>query len=745
MKKSISRLVALVALVVMAASALQIPASAESSYKSYVYDNESKFAYAAPEAASFKRVVDVKDIKDNNGKNVARLEEPSDIHTSYDNKIYITDPKTNRIVVLTSDYKYVTELKNFKSTVTEKDGTKRVVDDHFTEPNSVFVSRVDGSIYVCDYKGVNANNVPAEYAATLSADVVQGRIVQFDKNYNFVRSIYDVNSDVLKSEGTFTFQPTKVAVDSIGRIFVVSFGFNRGLIELDSNGEFVQCLGAPPATPDFFQKIRRMFATDAEKETLEKWTSTEYSNIDITDDDFIYGTIDAYEKTEDAMKTKFVQKINAKGNDVLILKELQPYGDYSEKLNKGTITGPSLICDVSSLPDGMYAILDKRRCRVFVYNSDGQNLFEFGAPPDKADNYISAYVDGTLELPVSMAWIGSTCYVLDSAKKTINVYNLTDYGNKIFAATKLHFENKYDEEGVLWEDILKLNNSSAAAKNSLGMVAYRKGDWDTAMSYFKQTYNQDGYSRAFKFSRKEGIEKHFGVGVAVIVGVIILLVVASKLYKKFVPPADEKKYRGQLGYAPTLMTHPLHGYWELAREGRGGLAAANTVLVLAMIVSLIQARFTGFQFDITAEKTNILAQFAKILGLVLLYTVCSWCVTALMSGEAGFKTIYISTCYALTPLIIFYPIAIVLSNVMAKDESNIYSLFLTVALIWALALIFFGTMRIHDYTIGKTILVTFITVCVMVLVVFLATLFAALVQQMIDFAVNISNELAARA
>ena len=100
-----------------------------------------------------------------------------------------------------------------------------------------------------------------------------------------------------------------------------------------------------------------------------------------------------------------------------------------------------------------------------------------------------------------------------------------------------------------------------------------------------------------------------------------------------------------------------------------------------MIVSLVQARFTGFQFDITAEKTNILAQFAKILGLVLLYTVCSWCVTALMSGEAGFKTIYISTCYALTPLIIFYPIAIVLSNVMAKDESNIYSLFLTVALI----------------------------------------------------------------
>lgn len=742
MKKLISKVFA-VALVVMTATvALQVPASAASAYSSYVYDNAQGFYYAAPEAAGFTRVVDIKDVVGSNGQNLQRLEEPSDIHASFDNKLYITDPKTNRIVVLTSDYKFVHEITTFKNTITNSDGTTKTIDDTFTEPQSVFVDKTDGSIYICDSKGVNQNNVPDDYAATLDPSVANGRIVQLDKNYNLVRVIYNVESAVLPE--TFAFQPTKVAVDSIGRIFVVSYGFNQGLVELDVNGGFVQCLGAPDATFTFFEEIQRMFATEAELENMRDFTATEYNNLDITDDDFIYATIDAYETVDEALETKFVQKLNAKGNDVLLTQTLlPPYGDYV-KLTDGEYTGPSKICDVASLDYGMYAILDRNRGRVFVYNNEGQNLFEFGAPADYSDKYIKAYVDGTLQRPVAMDWIGNTCYVLDGDKNTINVFDLTEYGEKIFEATKLHYINDYDAEGVLWEEILKLNNNSAAAKNSLGMVAYRLEDWNTAMDYFKQTYNTESYSKAYKYLRKDLIEENFLLGVGIIIAAVAVLIVAKRLYKKFVPVAEEKSYRGQVGYATTLMTHPLHGYWELAREGRGGLAAANTILIIAMIISLIQARFTGFAFDPTAQTTNIVMEFAKILGLVLLYSVCSWCVTALMSGEAGFKTIYISTCYALTPMIIFYPISIILSNVMTLDEGNLYSLFVVVGLAWTLGLVFFGTMRIHDYSLGKAVGVTVITVCVMILVVFLAVLFIALIQQMIEFGSTISNELATR-
>ena len=742
MKKIISKVFAVALVVMTAVAALQVPASAASAYSSYVYDNAQGFYYSAPEAAGFTRVVDVKDIVGADGKNLQRLQEPSDIHASYDNKLYITDPKTNRIVVLTDDYKFVTEITTFKNTIVNSDGTTVTIDDTFTEPQSVFVDKSDGSIYICDSKGVNQNNVPDDYAAKLDPSIASGRIVQLDKNYNLVRVIYNVESQVLPE--TFSFQPTKVAVDSIGRIFVVSYGFNQGLVELDVNGEFVQCLGAPDATFTLFEEIQRMFATEEELANMRDFTATEYNNLDITEDDFIYATIDAYETAEEALETKFVQKLNAKGNDVLLTQqELPPYGDYLD-LKDGEYAGPSKICDVASLDCGMYAILDRNRCRVFVYNNEGQHLFEFGAPADYSDKYIKSYVDGTLQRPVAMDWIGNTCYVLDGDKNTVNVFDLTEYGEKIFEATKLHYLNDYDAEGVLWEEILKLNNNSAAAKNSLGMVAYRQEDWNTAMSYFKQTYNTESYSKAYKYWRKDAIEENFLMGLGVIILAVVVIIVAKKLWKKFVPVAEEKSYRGQVGYATTLMTHPLHGYWELAREGRGGLAAANTILILAMIASLVQARFTGFAFDPTAETTNIVMEFAKLIGLVLLYSVCSWCVTALMSGEAGFKTIYISTCYALTPMIIFYPISIVLSNIMALDEGNLYSLFVILGMAWTLGLVFFGTMRIHDYSLGKAVGVTVITICVMILVVFLAVLFIALVQQMIEFGTTISNELATR-
>lgn len=744
MKKYISKFFGTALAVITVASTFVVPASADSAYSSYVYDNgiEEGIYYVAPESASFTRVVDIKDIVKPDGTKLERLQEPSDIHASFDNKLYVTDPKTNRVVVLTKDYKFVAEIKGFKNTIVNSDGSTKVIDDVFTEPNSVFVDRTDGSIYICDQKGVNQNNAPDYVAEKLDPSLAQGRIVQLDKNYNFVRVICDVSSQVLPDN--FAFQPTKVAVDSIGRIFVVSYGFNKGLIELDVKGEFVQCLGAPDSTFTIFEEMQRMFATDAERAEMRDFTPTEYNNLDITDDDFIYSTIDAYETAEDGLQQKFVQKLNAKGNDVMILMSNEPYGDYAKLKTKGEYNGPSKIVDVAALDNGMYAILDRLRCRVFVYNNEGQHLFEFGAPPDFSDNHIKAYVDGTLQRPVAMDWLGNTCYVLDADKNTINVYDLTEYGEKIFKATELHYNNDYDAEGEVWEEILKLNNNSAAAKNSLGMVAYRLEDWDTAMDYFKQTYNTESYSRAYKFARKEAIESNFTVGVTVIVIAIVVLMVVKRLWKKFVPAPSETSYRGQLGFATNLMTHPLRGFWELTREGRGGLAAANTILVAAMIVSLIQARFTGFAFDPLAEKTNILFEFIKILGLVLLFSVCSWCVTALMDGEAGFKKIYMSTCYSLTPMIIFYPISIILSNVMTLDEGNVYSLFIVIALAWTLMLVFASTLRIHDYTVGKAVGVTFITICVMILVVFLATLFAALVQQMIEFGATISNELATR-
>ena len=122
----------------------------------------------------------------------------------------------------------------------------------------------------------------------------------------------------------------------------------------------------------------------------------------------------------------------------------------------------------------------------------------------------------------------------------------------------------------------------------------------------------------------------------------------------------------------------------------------------------------------------------------------SCCVTSLLDGEGNFKNIVMSTCYALTPMIILYPIAILLSNVMVLEEGDFYTVFVTIALIWIGILIVMGSMRTQDYSLGKTIWTLLLTILVMGIVVFLAVLFFALMQQLSGFIQDIISEVALR-
>ena len=193
-----------------------------------------------------------------------------------------------------------------------------------------------------------------------------------------------------------------------------------------------------------------------------------------------------------------------------------------------------------------------------------------------------------------------------------------------------------------------------------------------------------------------------------------------------------------------LMVRPLHSGWILSRENKGSVPAATIILIAVSIMSLLQARFTGFVFNANAEDVNILAEFAKICVPVLLFSVCNWCVTSLMAGEGNFKAIYMSACYSLTPILFLYPIAIILSNVMVLEEGDFYSVFVSIALIWVIGLIFFSNMRVHDYSLGMAIIEIAVTLVVMILIVFLAILFMALIQQMYSFVENIFKEIATR-
>ncbi len=687
--------------------------TASASTSSYVYDNNG-LALEAPDAMKYSSTIYLQDYVDEKGKPLKSFSGSEDLCMGGDGNLYIADTDRNRIVVLDADdYSLVKIIKSF-----DNNG----VEEKLSKPEGVFVTK-ELELYICD--------------------TGNGRLLRFDKDGKLIKIIKDdVKSDILPK--SFAFAPSKVAVDTAGRIFVVNNDFTMGLLEIGERGEFVQTLGAPSVTYNAIELIWRAFSTKEQLKRMKSFVPTEFNSITIDEDDFIYVTNGVFNQ-ETAASIEMVEKLNAKGSNVLRkLETTNPYGDEIN-LWTGEYKGPSRLCDVITLDYGMYMVLDSTRNRVFFYNADGVNLFMFGAPPDNSDGHHITYTHDNLIMPTAIEWYNGKCFVLDNDRESyahLSVFETTSYGDTIMEATKLHYQDKYDEEAVLWKEVLALNANSAAAKQSLGKVAYRNGDWDTAMYYFRQINDPSNYSKAYKFARRDLISDNFVWGIAIIIGFIVLLKVLKKLRKKYLPETREDSYLGKLGYAKRVIFRPLNSYWSLTRENKGSIAAATTILLGAAFAQLVHARFTGFIFDSTAQHTNIFMEFFTVVAPLLLFVVCNWCVTSLMNGEGSFKAIYISSCYALTPMILLYPISTIISNVMIEEEGNLYTVFITIALFWVMLLLYSSVMRVHDYTLGQTLGIILITLVVMLLVVFLAVLFFALCQQMFGFGEDLLNEIA---
>ncbi|MOA62650.1 hypothetical protein D3C78_1881390 [compost metagenome] len=63
------------------------------------------------------------------------------------------------------------------------------------------------------------------------------------------------------------------------------------------------------------------------------------------------------------------------------------------------------------------------------------------------------------------------------------------------------------------------------------------------------------------------------------------------------------------------------------------------------------------------------------------------------------------------------------------------------ALIWCAGLLIAGTMTVHQFTMGKTLVTMLLTLIMAAIVIFLMLLLYSLFQQMIDFVYGIYTEL----
>ena len=706
--KKLSRILALMAALILIMGSL--PVSAITPYSTYTYSIDG-FALMSPDAYTPDR-----DISSAYMGVDPAIDDPRDLFVDRYKNIYIADAANNRIVVLDRYYKLKFYIKEFVN--------GQGVKDELKNPSGVYVTA--DKIYV--------------------ADTDNNRIVMFELDGTFYKVIEEPDSDVFP-EGSI-YKPVAIAVDNYGRIYVISSTTYMGVIAINEDGEFQGFIGAQKVSVSAIDILWRKFQTKEQRKLSQQYVSTEFNNITIDENGFIYVTTSSIKESQQqaAIKSKSgtyapVKKLNTAGSD--IMKRNGFFGPGGEvnvtNLSTAEITGASKIIDAAIGPEETWSIIDEKRSKVYTYDSEGNLLFIFG---DKGQQL------GNISSIEAIAYLDNDILLLDKTSDSIAVFRRTEYGDLLLSAIKNTNERNYDTTIDYWTEILKRNNNFDTAYIGIGKSLYRSAEYEESLEYYKSAYDTKNYSESFKEIRKNWIAKYIALIPIVVIAIIVLLVLfnkyAAKLNKKTQLKKGRKTFWEELIYANHLILHPFDGFWDLKHEYRGSVRASFVWLALAVITFYYQSVGTGYVFNPRQNYSTILIQLSAVLVPVLLWSISNWCLTTLFDGEGSFKDIFVATCYALVPIPILIIPSVIISNFSLASEATIINLLVSIAFIWAGLLIFFGTMVTHDYSFGKNVITCLGTIVGMGVIMFIGILFSTLLAKIVSFISSIVIEITYR-
>lgn len=708
MKRITSVLLVILSLA-MIVSAMTVGAGASSAYQTYTYDINGEALYS-PDAYSADQVLDY--VALGMSKN---FDNPNDLITDADGKVYIADTGNNRILCYSRYYALEFEISTF---INEQGNP-----DVLSSPHGVFVT--EDSIWVCDTE--------------------KNRLVEFDKKGAFKR-ILDPPESQLFEEGD-VYKPVAMAIDQYGRIYVVSSTTYQGVIVMDPDGAFVGFIGAQAVTISAWEILWRRFQTDEQKASGFDYVSTEYNNICLSDDGFVYVTTSSIDdkSVEDAIRAKSkagkympVKLLNPAGDEIMRRNGFWPPAgeiDYSTSA-KATYAGVSKVSDVAQGPEKTWTIIDSNRQKLYTYDFNGNLLFAFG---DKGSML------GSISSIEAVAYQGNTMLVLDKSSGII-VYKRTEYGDLLAEAIAAENSLDYDYAIDCWEKVLQRNANFDAAYVGIGNAMYRNGDYKAALEYFETAYETTSWSESYKQVRKEFMSDWLIpivlLIVALIVGLVFFLGWAAKVNRRVATDGKARKTFGQeLLYGFHIIFHPFDGFYDLKHEKRGSIRASIVFIVLTIITFFHQSVGQGYSLNPTRKTSTILVQIIAVLVPLFLFVLANWCLTTLFEGEGSFKDIFIASSYSLLPLPLLVIPATICSNFVTNSEKQIITFIGSLAFVWVFILLYFGVMVTHDYSLFKNLITIIGTVVAMACIVFVVLLFSMLLTKLVSLVTNVITEI----
>ncbi len=607
-----------------------------------------------------------------------------------------------------------------------------------------FVMTDDGILYIADtgnHRIVKVENgqITAEYGN----DVLEGPTgLTLDEADNFYIAdgasntivILDPQGELIRSFGkpdeplfgqSNEFLPRKIAIDVRKNLYIIGEGSNDGIIQMNTDGDFVGYFGANLAQMSLKMIIQRLFLT---KEQLAQFIKNEAPspvNIAIDQRGLVYTV------TGGSDTTRTIRKFNIAGNNVL-----------------GVTYGTNSTRDVHVAQDGIMVTVNSEGL-IIEYDINGSILFFFDAS-DLGDQRL-----GSLKSPSAVLRYEDRLYVLDSSKNAIVVYQETAFAKLVHQGVKLYTEGLYLEAQPYFESLINANGSFLLSYMALGNAAYQRREFDSALSYFRLGESRYWYSQAFWELRNVFIQNTLGYGLLGLVGYMILRRIlrawdkAKRIFdpiRKGIARLTSIRWISDVLFIGHFIKHPLDGYYRIKQNERGSLGVALGIFGWVILARLLSLMLTGFIFNPYASiyEIRIENEITLSVGLIVLFIAANYLIASISEGEGRLRQVIIGTAYSLMPLaLLILPITLI-SNGLTLNEQFIYELFNQIMWGWTVLLLFIMIKEIHNFTFTENVRVTLLTIFTMILMVLVMYILYFLFNQLYEFVYSIWQEVRVR-
>ena len=617
----------------------------------------------------------------------------SDIETDAKGNIYLLSSETGDIIVLNSQMEYQ------KTIIPTLDSEN----DNCIGAEGLFISEYDDkcNIYI--------------------ADTMHSRVLKLDENgcqlQNYVRP------DTPLIDSAVEFNPIKVVVNEAGSMYVVCRGIYLGAVIMDNNGEFLSFYGSNKITVTasvLYDALWKKIFGSSRKGDLSRYVPIEFSNITMDDRGFVYTV------TSSQADDSGIRLLNYGGNNLF---DEITYGDLENITSDGKEMA-SEFTDIIYLGEGILAVLDSYRNRVFVYNNQGDLLTIFGGKGNYEDYFVA---------PTAIEANQDNIFVYDSEKQRVTMFNLNEYGKNLFSASRMYSQGKYEESEEMWTNILAENNGFQTAYVSIGRVKMSQNDYKGAMEYFKLGNAKSDYSEAFAGQRKQVLQKYF-------VPIFILVIGLISLVFYLLNPKRLKK-RNELTEIPSTLAysilHPMKAGMRFIKSGtKLSKYLIFFVLPLWFISNIISAQYSGFIFNQLEEHPlDLRVEFIATFVLGATFILANWLIVTIIDGIGTMQEISTVTAMALIPYICGSLLSTFLSNFMLLEEAMIVKTPVFIGLIWAVVILIYDLAKIHDFTIWGAVKNSVLTICGIAILLALLLLEISILKQIQVFFETIMDEL----